>query len=76
MRESYEWVKTLVAMYGDSTTIMKGKIVLEQHKAIITPKHPIPRKESWNAKSPSIECAARADGHSFVDDPTPNSLGE
>jgi len=53
-----------------------GEVVLKQYEAIVTPVHSVSDKESGNAKSTSVECAARTRGHTFVDGAAFEGLGE
>ena len=52
------------------------EVVLKQYEAVVTPVHPVPDKESWNAKSTSVECAAPTRGDTFVDGAAFDGLGE
>ena len=53
-----------------------SEVVLKQYEAVVTPVHPVPDKESGNAKSTPVKCAARTRGHTFVGGAAFDGLGE
>jgi hypothetical protein len=59
-----------------SLAILMREVVFKQYEAVVTPVHPVPGKESGNAKSTSVECAARTRVDTFVDGTAFDGLGE
>jgi hypothetical protein len=60
----------------DSLATLMREVVFKQYEPVVTPVHPVPDKESGNAKSTSVECAARTRVDTCVDGAAFDGLGE
>src|SRR5262249_38591933 len=53
-----------------------GEVVLQQHKTIVAPEHPISEKKGWDAEGPALERTACTFSHPFVDGAAADGLAE